>query len=148
LPLLLKALPAEDRSPLCGLERDGGLLTALRASRSSFGLGGRLSWDGRSQNRNALRLACFTTFGFVLELLVVKEQLFACGKNKVRAAVDALQYLVLEVHPSPHSPDASRSFSEVGNFRTCERAQSRYAPPLNYPWIRPTCSDAGLLQKN
>ena len=73
MPLLLKTLPAEDRSPLCGLERDGGLLAALRASRASFGLGGRLSWDGRSQNRNALRLACFTTFGFVLELLVVKE---------------------------------------------------------------------------
>jgi hypothetical protein len=70
----------------------------------------------------------------------VKEQLFACGKNKIRAAVDALQYFVLEVHPSPHSPDASRSFSEVGNFRTCECAQSRYAPPLNYPWIRPTCA--------
>jgi hypothetical protein len=63
----------------------------------------------------------------------VKEKLFACGKNKIRAAVDALQYLVLEVHPSPHSPDASRSFTEVGNFRTRECAQSRYAPPLKLP---------------
>ncbi len=36
-----------------------------------------------------LALAALTTFWFVLELLIVKEQLLACGKDEVGAAVGA-----------------------------------------------------------
>jgi hypothetical protein len=99
LPLLLKALPAKDRPPLRRLEGNRCLLAALRTSRSGFGLRRRLPGDRRTQYGNALSLACLATFGFVLELLVVKEKLFACGKNKVRPAVNTLQHLILEVHP-------------------------------------------------
>jgi hypothetical protein len=54
---------------------------------------------GRSrQHRYTLRLAGLTAFGFVLELLVVKEQLFAGCKNECGAAVDAGEYLILKFH--------------------------------------------------
>jgi hypothetical protein len=39
---------------------------------------------------HSLRLAHLATFGFVLELLIVEEQLFASGKNEICPAVDAL----------------------------------------------------------
>jgi len=37
-----------------------------------------------------LSLAILATLGFVLELFVVEEKLFACGKNEVCAAINAL----------------------------------------------------------
>ena len=83
MPLLLKAFPAEDRSPLCGLEGNGGLLAALGTSRSRLGFGGCLPWNGRPENGNAFCLASFAALRFVLELLVMKKQLFACGENKI-----------------------------------------------------------------
>ena len=53
-------------------------------------------------------LAGFATFGFVLELFVVEEQLFSGCKDEVSAAVNTLQNLVLEFHgellPSARDP--------------------------------------------
>jgi hypothetical protein len=37
-------------------------------------------------------------FGVVLELLIVEEELFACCKNKLSAAVNALQDSIGEFH--------------------------------------------------
>jgi hypothetical protein len=51
-----------------------------------------------SQNRNSLRFAGLAPFGFVSELLIVEEQLLPGGKNEIRAAVNALQHLILEFH--------------------------------------------------
>ena len=130
MPLLLKTFPAENRPALCRLEGNRSFLAALGTCRPGFGLRGRLPGNRGSQNSNALRLACFTTFRFVLELFVVEEQLFACGKDKVRAAVDALQYLVLEVHPSPHSPPTSRSLGKAAGLPYARvRAESLRTPP-------------------
>jgi hypothetical protein len=104
LPLLLETFAAEYRPSLCWLEGNGGVLATLRTCGSGLGFGGRLSWNRRPQNGNTFCLTGFATLRFVLELLIVKKQLFASGENKVRTAVDTLENLVLEFHPSPHSP--------------------------------------------
>lgn len=51
--------------------------------------------------------AVLAAFGFVLELLVMEEQLFPGCKYEIRSAVDALQNLVLEFHCKrrSHSPN-------------------------------------------
>jgi hypothetical protein len=51
-----------------------------------------------SENRNSLRFAGLAPFGFVSELLIVEEQLLPGRKNEIRAAVNALQHLILEFH--------------------------------------------------
>jgi len=53
---------------------------------------------GGSQNRHALRFADLAPLGFVPELLIVEKQLLPGREDKIRAAVDALQHLVLEFH--------------------------------------------------
>jgi hypothetical protein len=123
LPLLLKTFPAEDRPSLCRLEGNRGLLAALGTSGSSLSLRGRLPGNRCTQNGNTFCFACFAALWFVLELLVVKKQLFAGGENKVRTAVDTLQYLVLEFHPSPHSPVASRALGKANRF-PCARLRT------------------------
>ena len=84
-----------------GTERYSGLLSASRAQGLGLDLGVAigLSGGGRSaEYGDALGFASFAALGFVLELFIVKEQLFAGGENKVGSAVDTLEYLVLEFH--------------------------------------------------
>jgi hypothetical protein len=45
-----------------------------------------------------LVLATFAAFGFILELLVVKEELLPRRKNKFSAAIYTLENLILEFH--------------------------------------------------
>jgi hypothetical protein len=106
LPLLLKTFAAENRPSLRWLEGNGGVLSTLGTCGAGFGFGGRLSWNRRPQHGNAFCFTGLATFRLVFELLVVKEKLFARGKNKVGTAVDTLENLVLKFHPSPHSPVA------------------------------------------
>jgi hypothetical protein len=47
---------------------------------------------------NALRLALLAALGVVLELFIVEEDLLARRKNKLGAAVDALQYSIRKFH--------------------------------------------------
>jgi hypothetical protein len=59
----------------------------------------RIAQDGRGgEDGYALGLAGPTALGLVLELFVVEKQLFPGGKDKVGAAVDAGQYLILKFH--------------------------------------------------
>jgi hypothetical protein len=51
-----------------------------------------------SQNRNPLRLAALAPLGLVPELLIVEKQLLPGREDEIRAAVNALQHLVLEFH--------------------------------------------------
>jgi len=51
-----------------------------------------------SHIRRALRFAILATLGFVLELFIVEEELFAGGKNEVVTAIHALQASILEFH--------------------------------------------------
>jgi hypothetical protein len=80
----------------------------------------------------------------------VEEQLFACGEDKVRAAVDTLEYLVLEFHPSPHSPPKSRSFKKArGSPHARVRAESLRTPPQTcHPRFGPPADYGGALQRN
>jgi len=140
LPLLLKTFAAENRPSLRWLEGNGGVLSTLGTCGAGFGFGGRLSWNGRPQNGNSFCFTGLATFWLVFKLLVVKEKLFARGKNKVRTAVDTLENLVLEFHPSPHSPVARFHMRKrlLPHAQTARRVVTH--PPSNdYPWIRPTC---------
>jgi hypothetical protein len=146
LPLLLKTLPAENRPSLCRLEGNRGFLAALGTSGPGFGLSGGLPRDRRAQNSNALCLAGLASFGFVLELLIVKKQLFACGKDEVRSAVDTFEYLVLEIHPSPQSPVAAHTFRKELHVRV--RTELLRTPPQTTTLgFGPPAGHAGLLRK-
>jgi hypothetical protein len=46
----------------------------------------------------ALALAAFTAFRFVLELLIVEEELFPSGEDEIGATIYTLENLVLELH--------------------------------------------------
>ena len=101
ISLLRETFAAEYGTPLRWSEGDGGFLAALGAGGSSLDTGVvvRVARGlGSAQDRNALGLAGLTTLGLVLELLIVKKQLFPGGKHKVSAAVDAGQCLILKFH--------------------------------------------------
>ena len=98
---LREAFAAEDGTALRGAEGDGRLLAALGAGGSSFHASVVVSVARRGRggkNRDAFGLAGFAALGLVLELFVVKKQLFPGGENKLRTAVDACEYLVLKFH--------------------------------------------------
>jgi hypothetical protein len=118
VPSLLKAFPAQYRPTLGRTEWDRRLFAALRATGPGFRFGVMLALAG-THHRYPFTFAVFAAFGFVLELLVVKKQLFARREHEVRATIHALQLLVLEFHAKRRSiprPCASRS-SEWGMIR-------------------------------
>ena len=94
---LLETFPTEDWPALGGFEGDGSLLATPGAIGPRFHLV-IIAWRRGSQRGGPLGLAIFATFGFVGELLIVEEQLFARRKHEVRSAVDTLQNLILEFH--------------------------------------------------
>jgi hypothetical protein len=101
-PFLRKAFAAENGAALCGAEGNSCLLAALRAGGSSFDT--RITAPVAARRRSggedghALGLADLAALGLVLELFVEEEELFPGSKDKVRAAVDAGQYLILKFH--------------------------------------------------
>ena len=101
ISLLRETFAAEDRAALGGAKGDGSLLATLRAGGSSFDTGvmapaaDRLR---RSQNGDTFGFTNLTALRFVLELFVVKKQLFPGGEDKVSTTVDASQYLILKFH--------------------------------------------------
>ena len=147
LSLLLETFAAEDRPSLRRLERNCGLLAALGTGSLCFRLVGNLTGRGRTQYGNSLCLTYLAAFWFVLELLIVEEQLFACSKNKIGPAVDTLEYLVLEFHPSPHSPLASVRLRKRKRLLYARvRSESLRTPPQKFPWIRPNLRVTQVLQ--
>jgi hypothetical protein len=66
---------------LCGLEWNGGFGGALRTNCPGF------CPHAAAGSGNTLDFALFATFWIVLELLIVKEQLLAGGKDKVITAI-------------------------------------------------------------
>src|SRR5208282_5964692 len=94
LPPLLKTLAAQHRPSLRRPERHRGFFPALRAVRPGLRLCVRMPARRRvrrgPQHRHSLALAVLAAFGFVLELLVVEEQLFARCEHEIRATIDAL----------------------------------------------------------
>jgi hypothetical protein len=94
---LLEALPAENRPALRRLKGNGGFLAADGTVGASFHSGVRPISDG-SQGAVFSRFAGLTTFGLVLKLLVVEEELFSGREDEVSATVNTLQNLVPEFH--------------------------------------------------
>ena len=88
---MLKAGAAKNWPALSGLEGNRRRLTTLGAVGPRFGTNPRSPAD-------ALRLALFAMLGIVLEFFVVEEQLFACGKDELGAAIEALQNSVDKFH--------------------------------------------------
>lgn len=98
---LREAFAAENRAVLCGTKGYGRIFAALRAGcarlypRKMM----RVSDDlRRGENGYAVGLTRFAAFGFVLEVFVVKEELFPGGEHEFRATIDATEYLVLKFH--------------------------------------------------
>jgi hypothetical protein len=51
-----------------------------------------------AEHRNPLGFASLTALGLILELLIMKEELFPGGENELTSAIHALQHLVLKLH--------------------------------------------------
>jgi hypothetical protein len=101
ISLLRKTFAAEDRPALCGPERHGGFLAALRARSSRLHPGKVVSIALRlraGENGNALGLARLTALRFVPELFIGEKLLFPGGKDEINTAVDTGQYLILKFH--------------------------------------------------
>jgi hypothetical protein len=112
---LLEAGPAEHGTTLCGLKGYGGLGGALRTDGPGF-CAYAIAGSGHT-----LDFALFAPLWIVLELLIVKEQLFAGGKDKVVTAIRTFQYLIDEVHTRPpeHALELSlfrRRTAELASF--------------------------------
>jgi hypothetical protein len=95
---LLKALPAKHWTSLRRLERHGGFPLAPGADRFGFNslVIAAILWQ--SQGLGPFAFAVFAAFWFVLELFIVKEELFASSEDEVGATVYTLENLVLELH--------------------------------------------------
>ena len=89
--MLLKTGPAQHGPALGRLEGNRGGFTALRAGGPGF----RTHFGAPA---GTLRLALLAMLGVVFELFVVEEELLAGCKNKLGAAVDALQDSVRIFH--------------------------------------------------
>jgi len=137
-PSRLKALAAEDGTPLCGTERNGSLFPASRARslRFHFVVPVILSRCGRRpQHRYPLGLTCLAPLGFVLELLVVKEKLFPSRENEITPTVDTLEHLVLKFHrgwlPSARFRAPTRGERTAVEHRKCRSSCSPSTLPLD-----------------
>jgi hypothetical protein len=93
----------------------------------------------RSQHSHAFVLAVFTAFRFVFKLLIAEKELFAGGEYKVRAAIDALENLVLVFHLKVRSqrdllgtedPDSKDPVPLVGR-------RFRHSPSCTTPGLGP-----------
>jgi hypothetical protein len=114
-PPLLEARPAEHGTALRGFKRNGCFGGALRTNCPGFRA------HAAAGSSHALDFALFAPLWIVLELLIVKEQLFAGGKDKVVTTIRTFQYLIDEVHTRP--PEHALEFSSIpstdrwfGNF--------------------------------
>src|SRR5690606_29332885 len=98
--LLLKALPAEDRAALGRPEGYRGFLAARRAVGGRFDPFPRHAPAAACRSRRAPPFAALAALWLVLEILVGEKVLVARRPHERRAAVHAIQVLVLEL-PRP-----------------------------------------------
>ena len=132
---------------MCWPEWHRSLFAATGADRTGLHLLRRRT-SASSGSRNPLCLASLAPFGFVLELLVVKEQLLSCGENEITAAVNALQDFVLEFHCRP--PRDPLALSLGGSIHRRGKIQPgcvHIHPPLFGPPAAPVI-DSALGQSN
>ena len=95
-----EASSAIDRPPLRWVERNGRLIAALGAGHSHFNPlldSGNLGRGNRCQSIVLGLLARLAALRFILQTLVVKENLLANSPNELLAAIDAANRSVLKV---------------------------------------------------
>ena len=110
----MEAFAAEHRASLRRLEGDGGLLAAGGTGRFCLDLVVAAIATGAYLCRT-FAFAGLAALGFILELFVVEEKLFAGGKNEIGPTINALEGPILKFHLSRTStpgapclvPDAS-----------------------------------------
>lgn len=110
--MMSKAFAAKHGPTLSWTEWKGGFFPAIgakdhgflldKAIRRSLSCGGTLLFAG------------FASFRQILELFIVEEKLFSGGKNKVVAAIHALQHSVLEFHGIPFRPNSTTTRHNSG----------------------------------
>jgi hypothetical protein len=91
----LEALPAEYRAPLSRPERNCGFAPALRADGGGFDASRRTASFGRAALPFGLTIPA--ALRLVPEFFFVIKLLLARGEDKIRTAIDALEYPVLKV---------------------------------------------------
>src|SRR5215510_9817109 len=127
----LEAFFAENRTSLCGLEGDRGLLAAGRARRDGFH---PLASDGAGRSTGPLSFARLTPLRFVLEVLVGEELLFSRRPDELRAAVHALKDPILELHRSlPRRVGRRHSGSRAIRARAGASCGCAFSPELVSP---------------
>ena len=87
----------------------------------------------RADRCKPLVLAILAALGFVLELFVVEEKLFARGEHEIGTAVNALQHPVLEFHPRLLWPSANGTSTHGLASLHCMISPLSEQPP----WVRP-----------
>jgi hypothetical protein len=119
---------------LCGFKRNGGFGGALRTDGPGF------CAHATASSGHPLDFALLAPLWIVLELLIVKEQLFTGGKDKVITAIRTLQYLVDEVHTRP--PEHALEFFSIPSTKrrtgivsptSCFVLQFNNFPRIPYP---------------
>ena len=95
---LLEAFAAIHWTTLRGFERNSGFTLAAGAYCLGFDPLVIAPALRQAKRLGPLALTAFTAFRFVLELLVVEEELFTGCEHEVGAAVHTLEDLVLELH--------------------------------------------------
>src|ERR1022692_3681651 len=93
----------------------------------------------RPQHGNPFALAVLAAFGFVLELLLMKEELFPGCEHEIRATIDTFQNLVLEFHwkRRSHSPSLRSTGDPNREGSGSQRGQEIYYPPHTDPGFGP-----------
>ena len=88
----MEARTAQHWTALRGFERNCGFGSAFRTYCAGF------SSHTAARTGDPFDLALLATLGIILELLVMKEELLARGKDKIVSAIHAFQYLVNKLH--------------------------------------------------
>ena len=105
-PPLLETFATEHRPSLGRTKRYRRFFAALRAVCAGFRFRKRVTVRTESRAGGPLPFAVLASLGFVLELLIMEEQLFPGCEYEIRTTIHTLQNLVLEFHCKrrSHSP--------------------------------------------
>src|SRR6185503_10290251 len=135
----LEAFFAEHRTPLRRPERYGRFLAACRTHRHGLYA---LARCGRIHGSSgAFCLAGFTTLRLVLEVLVGEKLLFARRPDELRAAVNAPEDPVLELHRSLPRRTGPVLLTRATPARVAASFDFAYAPAPAWPGVYRRVSD-------
>ena len=138
-PPLLETFATEHRPPLGRTKRHRRLFAALRAVCAGFRFRERVTVRTDSRAGSPLPFAVLASLGFVLELLIMEEQLFPGCEYEIRTTIHTLQNLVLEFHCKrrSHSPPCAARETRMGRIRFTTWAGDLRSPSFDTPGFGP-----------